>query len=99
MVLALVIGRLVENSLRQSLTISQGSLTVFFTHPVAAVLIVFAFASIFHEQEGKLAHYGVDSYRKTHCCITCRRRNEEGRPTWNWPERGLNKKIEGMLTK
>jgi putative tricarboxylic transport membrane protein len=47
MVLALVIGRLVENSLRQSLTISQGSLTIFFTRPIAAVLIVFAFASLF----------------------------------------------------
>jgi putative tricarboxylic transport membrane protein len=47
MVLALVIGRLVENSLRQSLTISQGSLSIFFNRPISAVLILIAFASLF----------------------------------------------------
>lgn len=47
MVLALVIGRLVENSLRQSLTISQGSLAIFFNRPISAVLILIAFISLF----------------------------------------------------
>jgi putative tricarboxylic transport membrane protein len=47
MVLALVIGPLVENSLRQSLTISQGSLSIFFNRPISAVLVAIAFLSLF----------------------------------------------------
>jgi len=46
-VLALVIGRLVEMSLRQSLTISHGSITIFFTRPISAVLTVIALLSLF----------------------------------------------------
>jgi putative tricarboxylic transport membrane protein len=37
-VLALVLGDMAENSLRQSLIMSQGSLAVFFTRPIAAVI-------------------------------------------------------------
>ncbi len=47
MVLALVLGPMVEMSLRQSLTISHGSLAIFFVRPIAAVLTVVAFASLF----------------------------------------------------
>jgi putative tricarboxylic transport membrane protein len=47
MVLALVIGRLVEMSLRQSLTISHGSITIFFTRPISGVLTVIALLSLF----------------------------------------------------
>jgi putative tricarboxylic transport membrane protein len=37
-VLALVLGPMVERSLRQSLTLSHGDLSIFFTRPIAAVL-------------------------------------------------------------
>jgi len=47
MVLALVLGPLVEMSLRQSLTISHGDLSIFFTRPISATLSVFALLSLF----------------------------------------------------
>lgn len=46
-VLAVVLGPLVENSLKQSLIISGGSPAIFFTRPIAAVFIIFALLSIF----------------------------------------------------
>jgi hypothetical protein len=42
--LALVLGPMMENSLRQSLLISRGSCTIFFTRPVSAVLMVLTLA-------------------------------------------------------
>jgi putative tricarboxylic transport membrane protein len=44
LVLALVLGDLAENALRQSLIMSQGSLAIFFTRPIAAVITVAAVA-------------------------------------------------------
>jgi putative tricarboxylic transport membrane protein len=38
LVLALVLGDLAENALRQSLIMSQGSLAIFFTQPISAVI-------------------------------------------------------------
>jgi putative tricarboxylic transport membrane protein len=38
LVLALVLGDLAENALRQSLIMSQGSLAIFFTRPISAVI-------------------------------------------------------------
>ncbi|MET0852917.1 MAG: tripartite tricarboxylate transporter permease [Candidatus Rokuibacteriota bacterium] len=38
LVLALVLGDLAENALRQSLIMSQGSLVIFFTRPISAVI-------------------------------------------------------------
>ena len=38
LVLALVLGDLAENALRQSLIMSQGSLAIFFTRPIAGVI-------------------------------------------------------------
>ncbi|MDP3046285.1 MAG: tripartite tricarboxylate transporter permease, partial [Chloroflexota bacterium] len=46
-VLGLVLGPLVERSLRQSLTISHGSMAIFFTRPISAILITIALASLF----------------------------------------------------
>jgi putative tricarboxylic transport membrane protein len=46
-VLALVLGPMVEMSLRQSLTISHGSLSIFFTRPISAALTIFALISLF----------------------------------------------------
>jgi TctA family transporter len=43
LVLALVLGRLAENSLRQSMMISGGSLDIFFTRPIT---LLFMAASI-----------------------------------------------------
>ncbi len=45
-VLGLVLGPLVERSLRQSLTISHGDLSIFFTRPISAVLTVCALLSL-----------------------------------------------------
>ncbi|MGA2466539.1 MAG: tripartite tricarboxylate transporter permease [Thermodesulfobacteriota bacterium] len=42
LVLALVLGRLAENSLRQALMISGGSLSIFFTRPISAIFIAAA---------------------------------------------------------
>jgi putative tricarboxylic transport membrane protein len=39
LVLALVLGRLAENSLRQALIISGGSLFIFFTRPISGIFI------------------------------------------------------------
>jgi putative tricarboxylic transport membrane protein len=47
MVLALVLGPMVEMSLRQSLTISHGSIAIFFTRPISGVLTVIALLSLF----------------------------------------------------
>ncbi|MEI8189851.1 MAG: tripartite tricarboxylate transporter permease [candidate division NC10 bacterium] len=46
-VLALVLGPMVERTLRQSLTISHGNVSIFFTRPISAVLVVIALASLF----------------------------------------------------
>ncbi len=46
-VLALVLGPMVEMSLRQSLTISHGDLMIFFTRPISAVLTSVALLSLF----------------------------------------------------
>ncbi len=46
-VLALVLGPMVERSLRQSLTISHGNLAIFFTRPISATLTIFALLSLF----------------------------------------------------
>jgi putative tricarboxylic transport membrane protein len=44
LVLALVLGDLAENALRQSLIMSQGSLLIFATRPIAAVITAAAIA-------------------------------------------------------
>ena len=46
-VLGLVLGPMVERSLRQSLTISHGDLSIFFTRPISAVLTIGALLSLF----------------------------------------------------
>ncbi|MFB0508787.1 MAG: tripartite tricarboxylate transporter permease [Thermodesulfobacteriota bacterium] len=45
-VLALVLGPLVERSLRQSLTLSHGDLSIFFHRPIAAALTIIAILSL-----------------------------------------------------
>jgi len=45
-VLALVLGPMVEKSLRQSLSISHGSLAIFFNRPISAVLLCVSFISL-----------------------------------------------------
>ena len=42
MVLAFVLGRQMEQAFRQSLIMSDGSFTVFFTRPIAAIAMVLA---------------------------------------------------------
>jgi len=40
LVLALVLGNLAENSIRQALTISGGSFAIFITRPISALFII-----------------------------------------------------------
>jgi putative tricarboxylic transport membrane protein len=47
MVLALVLGQLLETSMRQSLILSEGSFSIFFARPISAVLMVIALSAIF----------------------------------------------------
>jgi putative tricarboxylic transport membrane protein len=47
LVLALVLGDMAENALRQSLIMSQGSLMIFFTRPIAAVITAAALLLFF----------------------------------------------------
>jgi putative tricarboxylic transport membrane protein len=46
-VLAVVLGPLVEASLKQSLVMSSGSLSIFFVRPIAAVLMVLSLLFLF----------------------------------------------------
>jgi putative tricarboxylic transport membrane protein len=46
MVLGLVLGPLLENTLRQSLTLSHGSSLIFLSRPISAVLLVSAFSIV-----------------------------------------------------
>ncbi len=46
LVLALVLGPMLERALRQSLIMSQGSMEIFFARPVSAVLMALAIASL-----------------------------------------------------
>ncbi len=46
LILGLVLGPLAEKSLRQSLTLSRGDWSIFFTRPIAAVLMVLAVAAL-----------------------------------------------------
>jgi putative tricarboxylic transport membrane protein len=64
-VLAIVLGPLAEPALRQSLLISSGSFSIFFTRPFAAVIMTFAFIllilpvlRIYYEKYKKLAQAG-----------------------------------------
>ncbi len=46
LILGLVLGTIFENSLRQSLTLSHGSVEIFFTRPISAVLLACAAAAV-----------------------------------------------------
>ena len=46
LILGLVLGPLAEKSLRQSLTLSRGDWTIFFTRPVSGVMMVLALAAL-----------------------------------------------------
>lgn len=45
-ILAMVLGPIMERCLRQSLLISHGSLGIFFTQPISAILLILSLASI-----------------------------------------------------
>jgi len=54
--LALILGPIMENSFRQSLTISHGSLGIFFWRPISAALVILGIASILSQ--------GIPAFRK-----------------------------------
>ena len=45
-IIGLILGKLAEAQFRRALTISQGDASVFFTHPLSAVLLALAAAVI-----------------------------------------------------
>jgi putative tricarboxylic transport membrane protein len=45
-ILAFILGPLFENSLRQSLMMSKGSFSIFYTRPICLVILVVAFTMI-----------------------------------------------------
>ncbi len=48
LVLAFVLGRMAEESVRQSLVLSRGDLLVFFKHPISCTSIIIAFILVFY---------------------------------------------------
>ena len=42
LIMALVLGKVIENAFRQSLILSKGSLLIFFTRPISATMILIA---------------------------------------------------------
>jgi putative tricarboxylic transport membrane protein len=60
LILALVLGRLAENSLRQALMLSGGNVFVFFTRPISAVFISLAILAYLFP----LAQWAVKSLRR-----------------------------------
>ncbi|GAA0357011.1 tripartite tricarboxylate transporter permease [Bacillus horti] len=46
-ILALILGPMAESNLRRALTMSDGSLSIFFTRPIAATLIILAILTLF----------------------------------------------------
>jgi putative tricarboxylic transport membrane protein len=46
LVLALVLGHMLENSFRQSMIMSRGDISIFFTRPISLILIVIAVAAV-----------------------------------------------------
>lgn len=62
LILTLILGPLMETSLRQSLEISRGSFMIFFTHPISLTLIVIAVAlAVLSSLRGSSAVRGMDS--------------------------------------
>ena len=47
MLIAFVLGSITETSLRQSLVLSQGSLSIFFTRPISLFFLLMVFLSLF----------------------------------------------------
>ena len=41
-ILTLILGPLMEQSLRESLSVSQGDFTIFFTHPISLFFLILA---------------------------------------------------------
>ena len=64
LVLGLVLGRLAENSLRQALTITGGSFSIFFTRPISALFIIAAILAyltpVIRWVKKGLRHYKVE---------------------------------------
>jgi putative tricarboxylic transport membrane protein len=46
LVLALVLGNMLENSLRQSLLLSRGNISIFFTRPLSLIILLISAAAI-----------------------------------------------------
>ena len=62
MILTLILGPLMEQSLRQSLEISRGSFAIFFTQPIALFLILVALAfAVLATRSALVAVRGADS--------------------------------------
>jgi putative tricarboxylic transport membrane protein len=70
LVMALVLGPLLETNFRNSLTLSDGSFSIFFTRPISATIIIIALLL--------LASTGFSFYRKTKTKVEAETEEEEG---------------------
>jgi len=70
LVMALVLGPLLESNFRNSLTLADGSFTIFFTRPISGVIIVIALLL--------LISTGFKFYRKTKTKVEEETEDEEG---------------------
>jgi putative tricarboxylic transport membrane protein len=66
LVLALVLGNLAENSLRQALTISGGSFAIFVTRPISALFIIAGILAYL----SPVIRLALKGFRRTHVDIT-----------------------------
>jgi putative tricarboxylic transport membrane protein len=69
LVMALVLGPLLEANFRNSLTLADGSFSIFFTRPISAVIITIALLL--------LASTGLSFYRKTKTKVEAETGEEE----------------------
>jgi len=61
LLLAFILGGMMEQSFRQSLTISDGSLGIFFTNPISCVLLIIAFLAFLYPIFKSLKKKKIDS--------------------------------------
>ena len=53
-ILAIILAPMIENALRQSLGISRGDMSIFFTRPISAGLLILAAASLAVSIDGRV---------------------------------------------
>ncbi|MCM3763858.1 tripartite tricarboxylate transporter permease [Neobacillus niacini] len=61
LILGLILGPMMESNLRRSLVMSEGSISIFFTRPISAILLIIAIITLFAPLFNKLMKRGKGS--------------------------------------